>query len=287
MNQTYSLILSLTKPSLHRNFIKDPHFKTFDKQLFSYHGQCDMVLTSSKSYNNGSGLDVHVRTTRVDNDHINLSYSYISGAAVKIGSNIFEVNEDGDLIINGETSTPNAVMVFEGLQSITKQTKGTKKRISVYTFDLGDDKNIKIRVNDKNGMLFVDVNGAFGDSEGLLGSAPEHAKPLLARDGETDLSGHWNTYGEEWQVNGSDPKLFQDMTRHPQFPNGCVYEADRKNTNIRGSRHRRRLIEANQVSFEEATEACAHLNAQMKSFCVDDVMATGDLDLVEDPFYGN
>jgi hypothetical protein len=24
----------------------------------------------------------------------------------------------------------------------------------------------------------------------------------------------------------------------------------------------------------------------MKAFCVDDVMATGDLDLVEDPFYG-
>jgi len=268
----------------------DPHFKTFDKQLFSYHGQCDMVLTRSKSFKEGLGLAVHVRTTRVDDSRVNLSYSYISGAAVKIGSNVFEVNEDAELIVNGESSTYTADMVFEGLQSIAKNLKGKKSRIIVYDFDLGNDKGIQIRVNTKNGMLFVDVNGAFQDSQGLLGAASEFAKPLLGRDGVTDLSGHWNTYGEEWQVDDSDPKLFQDMKRHPQYPHGCVYVADSKKTNIRGShnRRRRRLIEANYVSLDAATKACAHLgDAQMKDFCVDDVMATGDLELVEDPFYAN
>ncbi len=258
----------------------DPHFITFDKQFFSYHGQCDLVLTRSQSL----GLDVHVRTTRVNNPH--MDYSYISGAAMQIRSDIFEVDEKGDLLINGETSTLSAGMVFEGLQSLSKTYRGKNQRIIVYDFDLGNDNKIQIRVNTKSGMLFVDVNGAFEDSEGLLGAAPEQsAASLLARDGETDLSSHWNSYGEEWQVNDSDPKLFQDKTRHPQFPATCEYKADRKNTFMRGSR--RHLLETERVSVEAATKACAHLTSVKREFCVDDVMATGDLELVEDPFYGN
>lgn len=61
------------------------------------------MLTRSKSFGFGSGLDVHIRTTRVDNNSKDLDYSYISAAAVKIGDDILEVNEDGDLIINGNT----------------------------------------------------------------------------------------------------------------------------------------------------------------------------------------
>ena len=220
-------------------------------------------------------------------------YSYISTAAIKVGVNIFEVSEEGELFINGKTFSPSpSGMSLEGIQSITKVLKGSQKRIIVHNFDFGNKKNIEIRANVKANMLFVDINGAFEDTEGLLGAAPEYGKPLLARDGITDLSGHWNTYGEEWQVNNSDPKLFRDMSRHPQYPEGCVYDAfDGKNGNsmIRGSRYRRRLMAGNTVtvSLEEATKACAHLNGQMKSFCVDDVMATGDLELVEDPFYVN
>jgi hypothetical protein len=135
-------------------------------------------------------------------------------------------------------------------------------------------------------MLFVDMNGSFADSEGLLGADPKDGKPLLARDGTTDLTGHWNTYGEEWQVNDVDPKLFQDMKRYPQYPESCLYTAEKKNSYVRG--RGRRLMETNMVSIEAATDACAHLEKDhMKAFCVDDVMATGDLDLVEDPFYAN
>ncbi len=39
----------------------------------------------------------------MDNNSKDLDYSYISAAAVKIGDDILEVNEDGDLIINGNT----------------------------------------------------------------------------------------------------------------------------------------------------------------------------------------
>ena len=263
----------------------DPHFRTFDDQFFSYHGQCDLVLTRSKnSFASGLGLDVHIRTTRVNNPHVD--YSYISGAAVKIGTDVLEVSEEGDLTINGNLVDPPQTSTFAGIYPINMSMMGSKQRIIAYELDLGNDMSIQIRANTKTGMLFVDVNGAFADSEGLLGAAPEEGKPLLARDGVTDLTGHWNTYGEEWQVNDVDPKLFQDSERHPQYPESCSYKADEmKKSHFRG---RRRLMETNKVSLEAATDACTHLEeGHMKDFCVNDIMATGDLDLVEDPFYAN
>ena len=278
----------------------------------------------------------------MDNNSKDLDYSYISAAAVKIGDDILEVNEDGDLVVNGNnivllasqqhhitnrsTSTrigtkhfgsssssatsassipstsrtssttsstiqdddePPVTMIFAGLYAITRSTKGSKSRIIVYNLDLGnDDKNIQIRVNTKNGMLFIDVNGAFEDSEGLLGAHPSQDKPLLARDGVTELTGAWNMYGEDWQVNEEDPKIFQDMDRYPQFPVGCVYQADPKQKSH--FRRRRRLFgveEEDKVTFERASKACGHLSDDMKNFCITDIMATGDLELLDDPFY--
>jgi hypothetical protein len=227
------------------------------------------------------GLDVHIRTTRVNNPH--MDYSYISGAAVKIGPDVLEVSEDGALIVNGDLVVldDNVGTYFAGY-ALTKSVKGSKHRIIAHDLNLGNGNSIQIRANTKTGMLFVDMNGAFADSEGLLGAAPEEGKPLLARDGITDLTGHWNTYGEEWQVNAVDFKLFQDSTRHPQYPNSCEYNADVKN------HVRRRLMDTDRVTLEVATDTCAHLKEDtMHEFCVNDIMATGDLDLVEDPFYAN
>ena len=59
-----------------------------------------MVLSRSNGFASGLGLDVHIRTTRVNNPH--MDYSYISGAAVKIGPDVLEVSEDGALIVNGD-----------------------------------------------------------------------------------------------------------------------------------------------------------------------------------------
>jgi hypothetical protein len=39
------------------------------------------------------------------------------------------------------------------------------------------------------------------------------------------------------------------------------------------------------VTLDVATEACTKAVGNMKEFCVEDVMATGDLELAEDPFY--
>ena len=274
----------------------DPHIKPFKAPAFSFHGQYDGVMMMSKEFADGSGLDVHIRTTRVDNPH--MSYSYISGTAVKIGTDILEVQDDGSIIVNGEdeflledAEAETAGTTFAGYP-ITKTMKGTKRNIFVYDLALdvdGGDKSIEIRVNLKTGMIFVDVAGSFPkDTVGLLGSP--HHDALLARDGKTDLTGDWNTFGEEWQVQSDEPKLFQDKNRVPQHPAGCIYESQQVKSNLR---HRRRLMvdSAGTGSDEEATaveaaeKACVRATGEKKQFCIDDVMATGDLELAEDSFY--
>jgi len=209
---------------------------------------------------------------------------------VKIGSDILEISEDGKLAMNGKfvSLDENLAHGFFGMFNFTKSVMGSKKKILVYDLELPSEESIQIRANLKSRMLFVDVNGVFPGSEGLLGAPPEDGKPLLARDGMTDLTGHWNTYGEEWQVNDKDPQLFLDSKRFPQYPNGCLYnEQVQMHDHVR-RRRRRRLMETNTVSIEVATNACSYLKEDtMKQFCINDIMATGDLDLIEDPFYSN
>ena len=231
-----------------------------------------------------------------------MDYSYISGIAVKIGPDILEVSGDGKLIVNGHSTVfpefTDKIAFARTVYTLTKSIMGIKQRIVAYNLDLGEDidSSIQIRVNTKKSMLFVDMNGAFADSEGLLGAAAEEGKPLFARDGVTDLTGHWNTYGEEWQVNDTDLKLFQDSNRHPQYPQGCLYttmDNDNKEATTTMAHVRRRLedtgVTQHIVGLQEASKACSHLDHddRMKDFCVNDVMATGDLDLVEDPFYAH
>ena len=134
-------------------------------------------------------------------------------------------------------------------------------------------------------MLFVDMIGNFNDSVGLMGRAGTTKGFLLARDGMTNLAGEWNTFGEEWQVQSkNEPKLFAE-NRAPQHPAGCLYQSQQQ-TN---AYLRRRLMDDSMnaaMTIELATQACENLIGRKKDFCISDVMATGDLELAEDPFYG-
>ncbi len=253
------------------------------------------------------GLDLHIRTTRVDDPKNMMSYSYISGAAMRIDSDVLEVKDDGSMTINGErVLAPDlgdddnlAIYTLAGYP-IKKSRKGTSKKIVVYRVILeqNDHRYIEIRVNTKNGLIFVDVAGNLStDSVGLLGTPGNHA--LLARDGKTDLTGFWNAYGEEWQVVKGEPKLFEDQDRLPQHPLGCMYEARQQKSPVRSrlrglSEQRRHLMEENlkyeeensPVTFHAAERACVRATTGKKrQFCIDDVMATNDLDLAEDSFY--
>ena len=76
--------------------------------------------------------------------------------------------------------------------------------------DLGNCHLISIRSNTNSGMLFVDVDGNFADSKGLLGTPGSRDIGLYSRDGSIDTRNNWNPYGEEWQTrSGDDPMLFQ------------------------------------------------------------------------------
>ena len=242
----------------------------------------------------GLGISIHIRTTRIDN--LRVAYSYISGAALRIGSSVLEVLSNGKLALDGKVlarsndlTTSNEEVFsanFPSFLSVRKEVKGAHNKIIQYHLTFAGSRNsIRIRSNLKSNMIFVDVDGHFPKSTGLLGGSEIEAKGALARDGVTDLTGQWNSYGEEWQVNDSDPKLFME-SRHPQYPAGCVYEIQKSQQIRRG---RRRLLAEDSIkkmTFEFALSACYKSPVGKKrDFCVSDVMATGDEDLANDPFY--
>ena len=180
---------------------------------FDYHGECDLVMLSSPSFAKGSGLSVHIRTTRMDGKL--LSYSYISGAAVGIGNNALEVRRDGSLLVNGkrnvniDASLPTEFATYP----FTKNMIGKKKKITQYVLNLTDTNNkpmgITIHANPKTKMLFVKIDGDFHDGIGLLCN-PLAGNRLLGRDSIADMSEELDKYGEEWQVRDTEQKLFRE-----------------------------------------------------------------------------
>ena len=287
------------------NYFLDPHFKLINGNYMSYHGQCDILLSRIDSFASGLGLEIHIRTTRVDRS-IN-AYSYISGAAVRIGSDVVEVLESGMLLINGDDADMQLINEEEGRGypamthtsllisgfKIKSSAKGTHRRIFIHDLDLGNRNSIQIRANNLTGMLSVDLVGEeFGNSVGLLSgkiaahpAANAYNQDTLLGRGEdgllmTDSVGYWNSCAESWQIKGTDHKLFHDTNRFPQYPVGCVYNKNKL---------RRRLLDSSGddsiVSLEVAMNLCAGKVAKKREYCIFDIMATGDLELVDDPSY--
>ena len=286
----------------------DPHFTTFSGMAFDYHGECDLVMLSSPSFASGSGLSVHIRTTRMDGKLF--SYSYISGAAVGIGNDVLEVQQDGTLFVNGKRHVNNDASLPTEFATypFTKNMIGKKKKITQYVLNLTDtniggfqDKSdaldtmiksmvITIHANPKTHMLFVKIDGELHDGIGLLGH-PLAGNRLLGRDSVTDMSKDWNKYGEEWQVRDTEQKLFQEH-RAPQYPNVCIYHAsDDDHSKKKTHNLRRRLLhdgedDKGKVTREAANAVCKDFAGVNKDNCVHDVMVVGDLEVAEDPSYG-
>ena len=122
-------------------------------------------------------------------------------------------------------------------------------------------------------VLHVLISGNakdFGDSVGLLGKYG--TGELFARDGS--IIENFEEFAHSWQVNPeTDPQLFREL-RAPQLPN----EKCRMPTVEVPSR---RNLRANTEEYNEATEACSHKQGRHFDLCVEDVMATGDLELAE------
>ena len=262
--------------------------KTWSAKDYSVHGQCQNTMAKSEKFFDGKGLVVQIRTTRIDRPH-GKSYSYISGAAIKVGDDVVEVQNDGSAIINGvndlldddgDVDTPvaaAATRTFDGFR-LSKSIKGKHDNIYVYDLSYDNGAAIQIRANLKTGIVNVDLSGSYPeDMMGLLGS--QHHSKLLARDGETDLTGMYNTFFNEWQVRDDEPQLFINEDYVPLYPQPCLYKEVKK------SNVRRRLSDVEPVSIEAAEEACAGALPDKKQYCIDDVTATGDLELAEDRFY--
>ena len=72
----------------------------------------------------------------------------------------------------------------------------------------------------------------------------------------------------------SEPKMFPDPDRYPQFPDRCILPDEV------AAKKARRLGEAstNDVTRDVAERACAHHPQDSQEACIYDAMALGDLE---------
>jgi hypothetical protein len=238
----------------------DPHFKTWRGHHFDFHGECDLVLLQSEAFESGLGLDVHIRTK------MRRDISYISSAALRIGSDVLEVESQGVYYLNGVAGAelPSEFSGFE-----FSHTQPTDKQ-HIFEVHLEGRERIKIKTfKDFVSVLIEEGQQThFADSVGLMGDFEYGLK--RARDGKTVLEDA-NAFGQEWQVLDTDPTLFQTV-RFPQYPQTCTLPPPKATSMLR-----RRLSDSS-VDELAAEKACAHWG-QGKDDCIFDVLATGDLEM--------
>jgi hypothetical protein len=238
----------------------DPHFKTWRGQHFDYHGECDLILLQSSTFESGLGTDVHIRT------QLRNGMSFISSAALRIGTDVLEVGSQGVYYLNGIAGA-DLPAEFSGLAF--SHTQPTDKQ-HVFDVHIGGLQHIKVKTYKDFVSVLVEKGDKnhFGDSVGLMGDF--EMGQMIARDGNTVLN-DWNAFGQEWQVRETEPELFQTV-RFPQHPQVCTMPAPTMVNQLR-----RRLSEST-VEELAAEKACAHWG-EGKDDCVFDVLATGDLDM--------
>jgi len=251
----------------------DPHFKTWAGEYYDFHGVCDLMLIKNPEFENGQGMDIHVRSSRMG------IWSYISSAAIRIGDDVLEIvggRSEKKFWINGVLGENNNIgsasngtkltSTLSGYPIIFKQLS-KKKREFVVELGKGD----KVVFTTWNAFVGIHIRKAnaehFQKSVGLMGSFPEGLK--LARD-NTSVIDDLDVFGQEWQVLASEPKLFRNI-EGPQHPIGCEIPTH--------SEMRRRLGES-AVTIQEAKKACANMNTDVMDLCVFDIMATGDESIV-------
>jgi von Willebrand factor type D domain len=245
----------------------DPHFRTLDGTLYSYHGECDLVMARSPTYGSGMGFDMHARTSIVGD------WSLISNLAVRVGDDTFELDNDGVHYLNGDSNVELPIMLSGKYQV-------TKGEDTIESFDQNDGKDITqvmYTINLENGdkillsifkqMISVSVEGRFEGTHGMLGTYGVDG--LVGRDGIT-VHAEANRMGAEWQVNPEiEPSLFHEIGSGPQYPEQCKLPV------VNG----RRLRTHSEQFRRRAQEACAIAASDLVEKCYEDVLMTGDIDI--------
>jgi hypothetical protein len=243
----------------------DPHFKTWTGKKFDYHGECDLVLLDHPEFDNGLGMRVHIRTTRIN------YFSYIEQIALQIGDDVLEFNNDVEnVLLNGSVAAPKdgkRKMFLADKYEIIRFKKAVLVKI-----DRENDGKIEFHARPKVGFPSIKLRAGksdvFNGSLGLLGDFSTGKQ--LARDGSTEMNDEDATeYALEWQVRDTEPMLFTDA-RAPQFPTTCTPPKKMMGNRL-GMSHMK----------EEATKACAAWGEDIDD-CIFDVMATRDMASAEE-----
>jgi von Willebrand factor type D domain len=248
----------------------DPHFRTYDGTFYSFHGQCDLVMARSPSFDNGIGLELHARTEIVTD------WSLIKNAALRIGKDTFEFANDGSYYYNGSKNVDLSAVQMAGKYPVNKKEimieiteDGVVKEEPKYVvvIDLGDKKTIQMHL--WKHMISVEAGIHLNDTEGMLGVWGQ--KGMVGRDRETTATDA-NDMGFQWQVQDTEPMLFHDI-QMPQFPQQCMLPSvDKRN---------RRLGQVSVEFANAAGEACTNVSTDLQAFCVDDVLLTGDVNVAK------
>ncbi len=222
---------------------------------------CDLVFLQSKEFESGLDLDVHIRT------HKRLDMSYISNAALRIGTDVLEVESKGVYHLNGVAGA-DLPIEFGGFQFL--HTQPTDKQ-HVFEIHLGGRERIKLKTYKDFVSVLVEQgeDKHFANSVGLMGDFATGR--MFARDGETVIEDA-NAFGQEWQVLDTEASLFQEA-RFPQHPTVCTMPPP-----MQASQLRRRLLETSVADEVAAEKACAQWG-DGKDDCVFDVLTTGDLEM--------
>lgn len=240
----------------------DPHVQKWNGEWYDYNGECDLVLLSVPELD----LDIHVRTT------IRYAYSFIQTAAIRVGKDVLEVASWGEYLLNGvdgaleHNNHGEAVPMLGGYPIHYVQMEAIKHRFIIPLDDHGH--NVTVLTYKDFVNVQIDAPGSvLANSHGLMGDF--HTGLSLARDGKTVLTDPV-AFGQEWQVREDEPSLF-DTVRAPQAPlDECRLPKEK------AQKH-----DENSVLHQAAVKECEEHARQNKAACVADVMATGDLGMVQ------
>jgi von Willebrand factor type D domain len=200
-------------------FSSQTHFHMYDNTMYSFHGQCDLVMATSRSFDNGLGLDLHARTEMMDQ-----SWSLISNVALRIGDDIFEIANDKAHYVNGMKDVELPFMMA-GKYQVSRTVENVKatndngeeviEQQLTYTVNLIDQQTIVLQ--NFRSMISVNVGSYLPDTYGMLGFRSK--KGMIGRDGITPLTDA-NEMGLQWQVQEYEPMIFH-VSREKQDSLSC------------------------------------------------------------------
>lgn len=207
-------------------------------------------------------MAVHVRTTLSDS----ATYSYIEQVVVAHGKTNLEFHKDAFYVNGQRAPEDNFPMIVDDMEIKRLDGRGRQFEIKI---DYGPTVIVRATKSFMSAKLGGDIS-KMKDVVGMLGSY--FSGDLISREGK--LMTDYNEYGFEWQVHPEkDGQLFMEA-RLPQLPYGRC-----RMPTARASRRKLRAS-ANTELHGKAVELCAEHHPQDINLCIDDVLMSGDLDIV-------